>query len=103
MRIPTTWSLTSFSPAAMMMQAVDSPLVSDDVDARERLSSLRGLHVLSMLMFQQGDADQIVHLATTAIPALARATCEGILLQGSWHEPSPPPDPAVSEAIEAQL
>ena len=75
----------------------------DEVGIREHLSSLRGLLILSMLMVQQEDEDQILYLTTTAIPSLARARCEAIHLDGNWHDPSTPQDPELKRVIEAQL
>ena len=86
-----------------MVSSADPVALSQGNDVREQLSSLRGMLMLSMLMIQQGEEDQIVHLATTAIPALARARCEGVLLQGNWHEQSTPLSPKVREIVEAQL
>jgi sugar diacid utilization regulator len=49
---------------------------------REQLSSLRGLLALSMLMTERRQEEEIVHLATTAVPALVRARAQGVHLTG---------------------
>src|SRR5688500_13331885 len=102
MRTPPTWRPRNFWPTETMFPAATPAAVSDVKDVREHLSSLRGLHILSMLMNQHGDEDEIVHLSTTALPALARARCEGIRLDGVWHEQCAP-DQDVRETVEAQL
>jgi hypothetical protein len=45
---------------------------------RDQLSSLQGLLVLSMLMTDSGDEEQIVGLATTSVPSLARCELVGV-------------------------
>jgi sugar diacid utilization regulator len=56
---------------------------------REQLSSLRGLLALSMLMTERRQEEEIVHLATTAVPALVRARNQGVHLTdgegSSWQ------------------
>ena len=47
-------------------------------DLREEISRLRGLLALSMLMTERRDPAEIVHLATTAIPALVPVRVEGV-------------------------
>ncbi|HEX7661883.1 MAG TPA: helix-turn-helix domain-containing protein [Pseudonocardiaceae bacterium] len=47
---------------------------------REQLSSLRGLLALSMLMTDRRQAEEIVQLVTTAVPALVRARAAGVRL-----------------------
>jgi len=56
---------------------------------REQLSNLRGLLALSMMMTERRQLDEILHLATTAIPALVRAQALGVHLPvgdgARWH------------------
>ncbi len=51
----------------------------DTTDAvlRDQISSLRGLLALSMLMTERRQPDEILHLATTAVPALVPAEALG--------------------------
>src|SRR3954468_1900373 len=58
--------------------------------SREYAASLNSLLVLSMLMFESAREDQIFHLATSALPALASG-CEpiGIRYLGDWDAPCP--------------
>lgn len=76
-----------------------------DLLLREQLSSLRALLVLSMLMTESGDEQQIVHLATTSVPSLGRFQPGSLyLLDGGWQEISAPcRAPDVRAAVEAQL
>lgn len=57
---------------------------------RDQLSSVRGLLALSMLMTERRQADEILHIATTAVPALVCARTLGAHLtldEGArWHE-----------------
>ena len=56
---------------------------ASDLALREQLSSLRGLLALSMLMTDRREEEDIVHLATTAVPALVRARPQGVHLVGA--------------------
>lgn len=53
-----------------------------DLALRDQLSSLRGLLALSMLMTERRQEEEIVHLATTAVPALVPARTQGVHLTG---------------------
>lgn len=59
---------------------------------RDQLSNLRGLLALSMVMTERRQIDEILHIATTAIPALVSARALGVHLSISegtrWHEMS---------------
>ncbi|HEX8758376.1 MAG TPA: helix-turn-helix domain-containing protein [Pseudonocardiaceae bacterium] len=72
---------------------------------RDQLSSLQGLLVLSMLMTESGDVQQIVHLATTSIPSLGCCHLGGIhLLDSGWQAAAPPFTRSdVRATAEAQL
>jgi sugar diacid utilization regulator len=59
------------------------PATATDLALREQLSSLRGLLALSMLMTDRREQEEIVHLATTAVPALVRARPQGVHLTGT--------------------
>ena len=64
-----------------------------DLELRTQLSNLHGLLVLAMLMTQSDDEDEILHLASTSVRALARCHLEGIVLHGgTWRQASPPCD-----------
>lgn len=61
---------------------------TEDEDLRDQLSNLQGLLVLSMLMTESRDERQILHLASTAVPSLARCALEGVyLLDSGWAVP----------------
>ena len=56
-----------------------------DGDLRDQLSSLQSLLVLSMLMTESRDEKQILHLASTSVPALSDCGLEGVyLLDSGW-------------------
>lgn len=61
----------------------------DELDLLDQLSSLRGLLALSMLMTERNQPEDIIHLATTAVPALVAATCHGAHVtfgdSARWH------------------
>ncbi|MPZ65973.1 MAG: CdaR family transcriptional regulator [Pseudonocardiaceae bacterium] len=72
---------------------------------RDQLSSLQGLLVLSMLMTECGDGDEILWLAATSVPSLSRCHVSGVYLSdGGWHPiGSPHDDPDVRVSIRAGL
>lgn len=75
-----------------------------DGTRRDQLASLRALLVLSMLMTESGDEGQILQLATTAAPSLARCEAVGVCAEGGWHLTRPPcTDRTVRRDVEAQL
>ncbi len=81
---------------------------NDAVDLREQLTNLRGLLALSMLMTERNQPDEIIHLATTAVPALVPANAIGVHLtfgEGArWHGVIEPlSQPAVRADVLAQL
>jgi sugar diacid utilization regulator len=69
------------------------PVPQSELALREQLSNLRGLLALSMVMTERRQLDEILHLATTAIPALVAARSLGVHLlisEGTrWHEMNP--------------
>src|SRR3954447_4668543 len=52
-----------------------------EVSARDQLSNLQGLLVISMLMTESSDEERIVHLATTSVPSLGRCRLDGVYLR----------------------
>ncbi len=75
---------------------------------REQLSNLRGLLALSMMMTERRKLDEILHLATTAIPALVPAQALGVHLPigdgARWHAMRDDIDqPAMRADILSQL
>ncbi len=75
----------------------------DDTGLRDQMSSLRALLFLSMLM-AEGDEDQILHLATTAVPSLAPCHVAGVHVDGNWSLTAfGCADPAVRGRIAATL
>lgn len=69
---------------------------------RDQLSNLRGLLVLSMLMTESGDEEQILHLAVTSVSSLGRCRVQGLFLPPSgWSIPAT--SPATNASLEAEL
>jgi DNA-binding PucR family transcriptional regulator len=59
-------------------------------DPLDQLSSLHAVLVLSMLMNETGDEEQILHMAATAVPSLARCRLEGTYSSTSgWRDTTP--------------
>jgi GGDEF-like domain/PucR C-terminal helix-turn-helix domain len=57
-----------------------------DAAARDRLSNLQGLLVLSMRMTESGDGHHIVDLAARAVPSLGRGRLQGVFLaESGWQ------------------
>jgi sugar diacid utilization regulator len=56
-----------------------------DPAVRNLLSSLRALLALTTLMTEHGDEDEILLLATAAVPSLGQCRAEGAHLDGSWR------------------
>jgi DNA-binding PucR family transcriptional regulator len=57
-----------------------------DPGVRDRLSSMQALLALSMAMSEGGDEQRILHLATTAVPALGRCRLHGVhFTRGGWR------------------
>ncbi|MCU1430518.1 MAG: transcriptional regulator, CdaR family [Actinomycetia bacterium] len=54
-----------------------------DIEVRNELSSLQGLLVLSMLMTERGNEDEIVRLAATSVSSLAHCELLGVYMQDS--------------------
>ena len=76
-----------------------------DLELRGQLSNLQGLLVLAMLMTESSDEQQILHLATTSVGALAPCRLQGVYLAGgSWCPTVVPVDQTRSRrAVELQL
>lgn len=56
-----------------------------DITVRDLLSSLRALHVLSMVMTDSGGEDDILDMAVSALPSLSRGRAEAVWLDGEWR------------------
>lgn len=85
-----------------------APVPETELSLREQLSNLRGLLALSMMMTERRQLDEILHLATTAIPALVPAEVLAVHLPigdgARWHALSGPLDqPAVRANVLSQL
>jgi signal transduction histidine kinase len=76
-----------------------------DVRLRDLLSSLTALQVLSMVMIDASDEDEILHLAVSAVPSLDRdCQVEGVWLEGKWRTiGSPCTQIARTAGLEGQL
>ncbi|GAA0667463.1 hypothetical protein GCM10009535_54130 [Streptomyces thermocarboxydovorans] len=83
----------------------DGRSTTPDTALRGQLSNLRGLLMLSMVMTESGDERQILHLATTSVPAFGRCHVEGVhFLEGGWQAAvAPTARPEVRAAMESQL
>ncbi|MDQ1448945.1 MAG: hypothetical protein QOC79_1916 [Actinomycetota bacterium] len=55
-----------------------------DTDLREHLSAFRPLLALSMVMTETSDEDEIIRMATTAIPSLGPFRAEAVFFDGAW-------------------
>ena len=75
----------------------DAPL---DTQYRDQLSNLRALLLLSMLMTESTDEDQILRLATTSVPSLAHCHIEGVYADGVWRVAT---TPCARAAVQARL
>jgi DNA-binding PucR family transcriptional regulator len=65
---------------------VRRPSRTEDTGLREQLSNLQGLLMLSMLMTESDDEEQILHLAVTALPSFGRCHLEGVyLIDAGWR------------------
>jgi sugar diacid utilization regulator len=66
-----------------------------EITVRDLLCSLRALQVLSMVMTECRDEDEILALAVSAIPSLGRGRAVAIWLDGAWHEAGFPTNPLI--------
>ena len=75
--------------SAIRTSSLPEPAPDVEVYLREQLSNVRGLLALSMLMTERRHLDEILHLATTAIPALVAARAVGVHVPfgdgARWH------------------
>jgi sugar diacid utilization regulator len=55
-----------------------------DTDLREHLSAFRPLLALSMVMTETSDEDEIIRMATSAIPSLGPFRAEAVFFDGAW-------------------
>jgi signal transduction histidine kinase len=68
------------------MSAPATDLSGGDITVRDLISSLTALHVLSMVMVDSTDDDDILNLAVSALPSLSRqCRAEAVWLDGAWH------------------
>ena len=70
---------------------------------RDQLSSFRALLALSTVMTSCENEDEILHLATTAVPSLARARAAAVWLDLDWRTVGPVRRPAGAAALRSQL
>ena len=72
---------------------------------RSQLSNLQGLVALSMVMTDSADAEHIVQLASSAVPSLAPARCDGAVVEerGWLGAAGPCARRSVRVAVEKQL
>lgn len=94
--------------SALHGRDLPEPVPAVELSLREQLSNLRGLLALSMLMTERRQLDEILHLATTAIPALVSARALGVHVPfgdgARWHAMQEAVDtPAIRADILSQL
>lgn len=66
--------------------AIPPSTVNAELELRDRLSSLQGLLVLSMLMTESDDEERIVELAANSVGALGPYRLHGVhLIEGGWR------------------
>src|ERR1700738_1247092 len=88
-----------------MLTIAAGPTADPDPALREQLSNQQSLLVLSMLMTESGDEEQILHLAATSVPSFGCCRGLGVYLDtGRWCSTAPTCSSARTRAaIEAQL
>src|SRR6266478_3695308 len=74
-----------------------------DGDLREHLSAFRQLLALSMVMTDTADEDEIIRLATTAIPSLGPFRGAAVSLDGAWWPGATVRSTAPAVDLERQL
>jgi sugar diacid utilization regulator len=87
---------------ASATRQLPAPIPETELALREQLSNLRGLLALSMMMTERRQLDEILHLATTAIPALVPAQVLAVhtpIGDGArWHALAEPLDQPTARA-----
>src|SRR5882724_10766558 len=72
-----------------------------DSPAREQLSALRSLLVLTMLLTQQDSQATILDVVANAVESLGRCQLEGIYFDGRWQDVQVPDRGAVAEGLSS--
>src|ERR1700758_1485382 len=86
-----------------MLTALASADTFHESELREQLSNLRSLLMLSILMMESRDEKQILHLASTCVPAIAGCRFRAINMDGrTTAEPTLANGPALAR-LEAQI
>ncbi|MDT7615390.1 MAG: hypothetical protein QOF00_2837 [Pseudonocardiales bacterium] len=87
------------------MTPVSAPNRQSELALRDQLSNLQGLLALSMIMTERRSEDDIVHLATTAVPSLGRCRIDGVFQVGfGWRATAGScTRPAPRAQVQAQL
>jgi DNA-binding PucR family transcriptional regulator len=70
---------------------------------REQLATFRPLLALSMVMTTSGDEDEILQLATGAVPSLGRCRATGAYLDGAWRQVGPVGEPSGADLVAARI
>src|SRR5580692_594916 len=88
---------------AAMATLPTRPVESLDANLRERLGEFRALLVISLLMTESVDEDQILQLATSSAPGLGAWRIEGYFFSdGQWRPGADPAGP-MPEGLAAQV
>jgi hypothetical protein len=74
-----------------------------DSTLREQLSNLRSLHMLSILMMESRREEQILHLASTCVPAIASCHFRAITVDGRTLSEPARSGGATSADLEAEI
>ncbi|MFO7192263.1 helix-turn-helix domain-containing protein [Thermocrispum sp.] len=89
----------------MSSAVVPAQRAESDLALRHQLANMRGLLILSMLMTESCDEEQILRLAASSVPSVARCRAEGAyLIEGTWKAVQAAlSDPVAREAVTTQL
>lgn len=86
-----------------MLTALATADTYHESELREQLSNLRSLLMLSILMMESRDEKQILHLASTCVPAIAGCHFRAINMEGgTMADPALANSPAIA-GLEAQI
>jgi DNA-binding PucR family transcriptional regulator len=99
--------LSRRAPGRLGVTGTPAPLLADresDAAAREQLSNLQGLLVLSMLMTERRDEREILRLATSSVASLVRARLVGVyMFDVGWREASDAGRASTNATVPANL
>jgi sugar diacid utilization regulator len=91
------------SGVAAMATLPTRPVEAPDANLRERLGEFRALLVISLLMTESVDEDQILELATSSAPGLGAWRVEGYAFSDGRWRPGVDPAAPMAAGLAAQL